>query len=207
MAYQEPYRAAADPRVATPMTPPPEDTTPAPATPYATTEVVAAPVTTSDFVATPVVPAPVTTAVFAATPVVAAPVADVPYMATPIVATPVAPTQVATTSFARTPATIRPSRDEMSRRITVFGFGIVQGLIIIRIVLLALDARAANGVVSFVLNLSQVAVAPFDGILRSNALGAHGSSLDLAAVAALIGWTVIEGLVIASIGLFRREPA
>ena len=31
--------------------------------------------------------------------------------------------------------------------------------------------------------------------------------VDVAAIVALIGWTLVEGLVIAGIGIFRREPA
>jgi hypothetical protein len=31
--------------------------------------------------------------------------------------------------------------------------------------------------------------------------------LDIAAVAALIGWTVLELVLLALVGIFRREPA
>lgn len=103
--------------------------------------------------------------------------------------------------------TTGPSNGEFARRIAVFLFGIVQGLIALRIVLLVLDAREANGLVSGILNVSQVFVAPFDGILHTNALSAGGSILDIAAVVAFVGWTVVELLVVAAIGIFRREPA
>jgi hypothetical protein len=85
--------------------------------------------------------------------------------------------------------------------------GIVQALIIMRIVLLLLDARAANGLVATVMNVSGAFVAPFQGILHQNALSSSGSVFDIAAIVALIGWTLVEGLVIAGIGIFRREPA
>jgi hypothetical protein len=100
-----------------------------------------------------------------------------------------------------------PSGGEFARRVVVFLFGIVQGLILLRIVFLLLDAREANGIVSGILNVSQVFVGPFDGILHTNALTAGGSILDIAAIVALIGWTVIEFIVIAGVGVFRREPA
>jgi hypothetical protein len=100
-----------------------------------------------------------------------------------------------------------PSRGEFARRTAVFLFGIVQGLILLRIVFLLLDAREANGIVSGILNVSQVFVGPFDGILHTNALTAGGSILDIAAIVAIVGWTVIEFLVIAGVGIFRREPA
>ena len=68
-------------------------------------------------------------------------------------------------------------------------------------------ARTANGIVSGILNLSQVFVAPFEGILKTNSLNASGSVLDIAAVVALIGWTVIELIVVSVLGLFGRETA
>jgi hypothetical protein len=103
--------------------------------------------------------------------------------------------------------TSHPSGGETARRVVVFLFGLVQALIVLRIVLLVLDAREANGLVSGILNLSQVFVAPFDGILHTNALQTGGSILDIAAIVALIGWTILEFLVIAGVGIFRRERA
>jgi hypothetical protein len=103
--------------------------------------------------------------------------------------------------------TAGPSGGEFARRIVVLVFGIVQAVIILRIVFLLLDAREANGLVSGVLDLSQVFVGPFDGILHTNALHAGGSILDIAAIVALIGWTILEALVIAAVGIFRKEPA
>jgi hypothetical protein len=100
-----------------------------------------------------------------------------------------------------------PSNGEYARRVTVFVAGIVQALIIVRIVLLLFDARASNGLVAFITNVSGVFVAPFQGILHTNALSTAGSVLDVAAIVALIGWTLVEGLVIAGIGIFRRESA
>jgi hypothetical protein len=103
--------------------------------------------------------------------------------------------------------TSRPSGSEMGRRIVLFAFGLIQIVIGARIVLLLLDAREGNGLVSGVLNLSQLFVGPFEGILRTDALRASGSVLDIAAIVALIGWTILEFIVIRGIGIFRREPA
>jgi hypothetical protein len=72
---------------------------------------------------------------------------------------------------------------------------------------LLLDAREANGLVSGILSVSQVLVAPFDGILRTDALHASGSTLDITAIVAFVGVTVIELIVLWAIGLFRRQPA
>jgi hypothetical protein len=104
-------------------------------------------------------------------------------------------------------ATTYPSGGEMVSRVVVFLFGLIQALIIARIVLLLLDAREGNALVAFILDASQVFVAPFEGILRTNALTSGGSVLDIAAIVALVGWTILEMLVLAAIRIFRREPA
>jgi hypothetical protein len=101
----------------------------------------------------------------------------------------------------------RPSGSAVAGRIVVFLFGIVQVLIILRIVLLLLDAREANDLVRFILNTSQIFVGPFEGILRTDALHSGGSIFDIAAVLALLGWSLVEALILAATGIFRREPA
>jgi hypothetical protein len=101
----------------------------------------------------------------------------------------------------------RPSGGEVARRTLALLFGIVQAVILLRIVFLLLDAREANALVSGILNFSQIFVAPFDGILRTNALSSGGSVLDVAAIVAFIGWTLLEMLAIAAVNIFRREPA
>jgi len=101
----------------------------------------------------------------------------------------------------------RPEGSELTRRITILAFGLIQIVIGARIVLLLLNAREANGLVSGILNVSQFFVAPFNGILNTNALTSGGAVLDLAAVLALVGWSVLELIVIWGTGIFRREPA
>jgi hypothetical protein len=98
-----------------------------------------------------------------------------------------------------------PGRPELGRRITVLVFGLIQVVIGARIVLLLLDAREGNGLVSGILNLSQVFVGPFEGILRTDALRAGGTIFDIAAVVAIVGWTIIELIVIKALAIFRRE--
>jgi hypothetical protein len=100
-----------------------------------------------------------------------------------------------------------PGPSEMARRVIVLVFGLIELVIGARIVLLLLGAREANGLVSGILNLSQVFVAPFEGILRTDSLHSAGSALDLAAVLALVGWAVIELVVLWVLGIFRRQPA
>jgi len=96
-----------------------------------------------------------------------------------------------------------PGGAELSRRIVVLVFGLIQIVIGARIVLLLLDAREANGLVSAILNFSQLFVAPFEGILRTDSLNASGSVLDVTAIVAFVGWTILELIVLWIIGLFR----
>ena len=100
---------------------------------------------------------------------------------------------------------VSPSGGEVARRVIVVVFGIIQILIVLRIVLLLLDAREGNDLVSFILNTSQLFVAPFEGIFRTNALTSGGSIFDVAAVAALVGWTILEVIVLWIVNVFRRE--
>lgn len=121
---------------------------------------------------------------------------------TAVPGTPPIVTQQTTTS-----TTMRPGGAELGRRVVLLLFGLIQIVIILRVVLLVLDAREGNALVSAILNVSQVFVAPFDGILHTNALQTGGSILDLAAIVALVGWTILELIVLWAIGVFRREPA
>jgi hypothetical protein len=100
-----------------------------------------------------------------------------------------------------------PGASELTRRIIVLLFGLIQIVIAARFVLLLLDAREANGLVSGILNVSQLFVAPFEGILRTDSLHAAGSVFDITAIVALVGWTILELIVIWAVGIFRREPA
>jgi len=99
-----------------------------------------------------------------------------------------------------------PSGAEVARRIVVFVFGIVQLLIVLRVVLLLVNADRSNALVRAIYDVSAVLVAPFEGILRTNAISAGGSVLDGSALVALIGWTILELVIIAGIGIARREP-
>ena len=101
----------------------------------------------------------------------------------------------------------RPSGGELARRVVVLIFGLIQILIALRFVLLLLDAREANSIVKSILDLSQLFVAPFEGILRTDALHASGSTLDITAIVAFVGWTILELTVIWAVSIFRREPA
>lgn len=110
---------------------------------------------------------------------------------------------VATTSK----TTMRPSGGETTRRVVVLIFGIIQVLIGLRFVLLLIDADEANALVSAILNFSQIFVGPFEGVLRTDALAEQGSILDIAAIVALVGWSILELIILWAVNIFRREPA
>ena len=94
-----------------------------------------------------------------------------------------------------------PSGAEIGQRVVGLVFGLIQLVIGARVILLLLDARTTNGLVSGILNLSQVFVAPFEGILRTNSLSASGSVLDMAALLAFVGWTAVEVVVITALAI------
>jgi hypothetical protein len=110
-------------------------------------------------------------------------------------------------TVARRQLDYRPSNNETARRVAVLVFGLIQIVLGLRIVLLLLGAREGNLIVSVVNNLGGVLAAPFQGILSLSAVSSGGSQLDIAAVVALVGWTIVELIVIWSLGIFRREPA
>jgi hypothetical protein len=122
-----------------------------------------------------------------------------------VVATPAGTYERGGSAVVERRVTTSPSGGELAGRVVVLLFGIVQVFIILRIVLLLLNAREGNDLVSFILNTSQIFVAPFEGMLNTNNLSSNGSVLDIAAILALVGWTVLEALILAAVGVFRRE--
>jgi hypothetical protein len=139
---------------------------------------------------------------------VTTPPADPPPADTAAYAEPVRQPNPAVSQSSVVTETVRrsPSGAETARRVVVFIFGIIQALIVIRIVLLLADANQANQLVSFIYDFSAFFVGPFEGILNTDAVRSGASVFDIAALVALIGWTVLEFLIIAGIGIARREP-
>jgi uncharacterized protein YggT (Ycf19 family) len=101
-----------------------------------------------------------------------------------------------------------PGGATLASRIVIFVFGILQVLLILRIILLALVANQGNDVVSLILSLTDPFVEPFRGMFALDRVRAdQGSLFDLAALVALIGWTLVEALVFAALRIFARRPA
>lgn len=101
-------------------------------------------------------------------------------------------------------STYYPSGATLAARAVIVIFGIIQALILLRIVLLGLDAQRTNEVVRTILNASQIFVGPFEGMFRTDALASGGSILDIAAITALIAVTIVELIVLAIVRIPRR---
>jgi uncharacterized protein YggT (Ycf19 family) len=91
----------------------------------------------------------------------------------------------------------------MLERLIIFVFGLIQGLLLIRILLVLLAAREGNAIVATVYDVSEIFVAPFRGILGTNEIGSGNSELDVTAIVALIGWTILELILLGLIRIFR----
>ncbi|HEY7590440.1 MAG TPA: YggT family protein [Candidatus Limnocylindrales bacterium] len=103
-----------------------------------------------------------------------------------------------------------PTGGEVIRRFVMLLFGILQGLLILRIILLLLIANPGNDVVAMILGLTDPFVEPFRGMFQLDRVTADsGSMLDIAAIVALVGWTLVEALIVAllSLGARRGEDA
>lgn len=126
--------------------------------------------------------------------------------ATPTMAQPAVATSVRTTEREVVPA--GPSGASMAARVVTFLFGILQVALILRIILLLLVANPGNDVVSLILGITDPFVEPFRGMFSLDRVTAdQGSVLDIAAIVALIGWTLVEAVILAGIRIFSRRPA
>jgi uncharacterized protein YggT (Ycf19 family) len=115
-------------------------------------------------------------------------------------------TTVRTTDRAYVPA--GPEGLSVVGRFVAFIFGLLQALLILRLVLLVLVANPGNDVVAFILSVTDPFVEPFRGMFALDKVGAdQGSVLDIAALVALVGWTLIEALVLAALRIFARRPS
>jgi hypothetical protein len=100
-----------------------------------------------------------------------------------------------------------PSGADVLGRIVLLVFGIIQLLLVLRIVGLLIDAQRANDLVRLIYDASAILVAPFEGIIRTDTVSSGSSVLDVTAIVALIGWTILEFVILAIIGALRRRPA
>ena len=120
----------------------------------------------------------------------------------PSVAEPRANT-VRTTERARTAG---PGGAAVVSRFVKFLFGVLQVALILRVILLLLVANPGNDVVQLILNVTDPFVEPFRGMFQLDRVTAdQGSMLDIAAIVALVGWTLVEMLILALVRVFDRD--
>jgi len=104
------------------------------------------------------------------------------------------------------PVVAATSPVDTARRLVWLVFGVLQALIVLRIVLLVLGANEGNDLVSFIIGVTDPFVEPFRGMFQLDEVSAaSGSVLDVAALVALIAWTLIEALVLGIVGLADRR--
>jgi uncharacterized protein YggT (Ycf19 family) len=116
----------------------------------------------------------------------------------------VTPAPVASTSVSQSEVTYRSSGPSILQRLIIFLFALIQGLLILRIVLLLVSARQGNDLVALIYDASDIFVAPFRGILARNQIPAGSTDLDVSAIVALIGWTILELIILGFLRVFRR---
>ncbi len=113
-------------------------------------------------------------------------------------------TAVRTTERAHVPA--GPGTAAVIARVVTFLFGVLQVALILRIILLLLVANPGNDVVQLILTITDPFVEPFRGMFSIDRVTAdQGSKLDIAAIVALIGWSLVELLILALIRVFDRR--
>ena len=92
------------------------------------------------------------------------------------------------------------------RRLVWLLFGVLQAMLVLRIILLLLNANEGNDVVAFIVGVTDPFVQPFRGMFQlSEVNSSSGSVLDVAAVIALVAWTLVEALVLGIVSLADRR--
>ena len=120
------------------------------------------------------------------------------------VVTPDAATRRVTERYVEPPG---PGGAATAARIVTFIFGVLQALLVLRIILLLLVAQQDNDIVAFILSVTDPFVEPFRGMFQIDRVTAGESRLDIAAIVALIGWTLLEAIIIAGVRIFSRRPS
>lgn len=114
--------------------------------------------------------------------------------------------RAATTTTEQRVRTAGPGGAAVIARFVMFLFGVLQVALILRVILLLLVANPGNDVVQLILSLTDPFVEPFRGMFRLDRVTAdQGSVLDIAAIVALIGWSLVEMLILALVRVFDRR--
>jgi uncharacterized protein YggT (Ycf19 family) len=106
--------------------------------------------------------------------------------------------------IAAAPVSTGPGPLYWARRILSLLFAVLFVLLGIRIFLLLFVADPDNDIVNFVYSVTEPFVAPFRGMFQFDEVVAGARTLDVAALAALIGWLLIYVLIMAILRLGDR---
>jgi uncharacterized protein YggT (Ycf19 family) len=119
---------------------------------------------------------------------------------------PASQVNVATPAAAPAYVAAAPGPRNNARRVVALVFGILFALLLLRILLLLLGANAGNGLVDFIYSVTEPFVAPFRGVFSMDTIRPVGRSVfDVAAVVALVGYVLIELLILAILRLPDRD--
>jgi hypothetical protein len=89
-----------------------------------------------------------------------------------------------------------PTPVTIARRVVDTLFGILELLLVIRILLLALGANVGNGLVDAIYNITDPFVVPFIGVFSINHVHPTGNSvIDVAAIVAMVGWAILALII------------
>ena len=116
---------------------------------------------------------------------------------------PVAPLQPAIQAPLQSRPTVSVS--ERAAMITYLVVGIVEALLITRVILKLLAANPEAGFVRFIYDRSALFVAPFQGIFPTPAT--HNSVLELSSLVAMAVYALFAWGIVRLIATFRRRPA
>lgn len=94
------------------------------------------------------------------------------------------------------PVVTGPTPVTIARRVVDTLFGILELLLVIRILLLALGANAGNALVDGIYNITDPFVVPFIGVFNINHVHPTGNSvIDVAAIVAMVGWAILALII------------
>ena len=105
------------------------------------------------------------------------------------------------------PVAYSPGPLYYARRVVALLFTILIVLLLLRVVLLLLGANQDNGLVNFIMAVTEPFVAPFRGIFSFDQVNPIGSSvLDVGALVAMGGYALLALLIIAILKIADRNP-
>jgi hypothetical protein len=101
-----------------------------------------------------------------------------------------------------------PTPVTIARRVVDTLFGILELLLIVRILLLALGANAGNALVDTIYNITDPFVQPFIGVFNINHVSPTGNSvIDVAAIVAMVGYAILALIIDAILRIADRRAA